>query len=88
MSKRTKYEKNQRILERHRIIDSLEEKEEYIVRLYDRFDNLWIDITKNVSKQEAVAEWDEKTKNGIWNTKYEDGDYYCIFQSNTRMIFS
>lgn len=60
----------------------------YVVRLYDGFDNLWIDITKPVSKEEADKVWNENTKNGTTKTKFEDIDYYAIFKANTRMIFS
>jgi hypothetical protein len=60
----------------------------YIVRLYDGFDNRWIDISKAVDKLTADKIWSEKTGNGTKNTKYNDIDYYRIFPADTRMLFS
>lgn len=59
----------------------------FIVRLYDMFDG-WIDISKPVPQIEAQAIWDEKTGNGTHHTKYADGDYYKVFPSDTRMLFT
>ena len=60
----------------------------FVVRLYDGFDNLWIDVSKPVSKIEAEKILNEETAGGTKNTKYEDIDYYCIFSANTKMMFS
>lgn len=60
----------------------------YIVRLYDGFDNAWMDISPAVPKAEADRIWNEHTKNGTKNTEYEDIDYYRIFPADTRMIFT
>jgi len=60
----------------------------YIVRLYDGFDNQWIDISEAVNRQKANEIWLEKTRNGTKNTKYEDIDYYRIFPADTKMLFS
>lgn len=35
----------------------------YIVRLYDGFDNIWIDVSEQLSYEKAKKVWDEKTKN-------------------------
>lgn len=59
--------------------------EKYIVRLFDMFDG-WIDIQDNLTKDEADQLLAEKTNNGTKNTKYEDGDYYAIFPSDTKML--
>jgi hypothetical protein len=95
MNKNKEYEKAkalvrkyERTLERQAIIDSLKGDEQYIVRQYDYFDHLWFDITKPASKQEVIIVWDKHTKKGNRNSKCEDGDYYRIFPSNTRMIYS
>lgn len=56
-----------------------------IVRLYDMFDG-WIDVSPPVSEEEAARIWSEKTKNGTCNIKYADGDYYAIFDSDTKML--
>jgi len=60
----------------------------YIVRLYDGFDNLWMDISKPVSKKIAKCIWNKETKNGTKNTRYDDIDYYDIFPADTKMIYS
>lgn len=48
----------------------------------------WIDITGPISKEEADKVWNEYTCNGTKNTKYRDGDYYAIFPSNTKMLYT
>lgn len=60
----------------------------FVVRLYDGFDNQWIDISRPVSKEEADKILAEKTHNGTTQTKYSDIDYYAIFPANTQMIYS
>ena len=70
----------------------IEEEEEpeklFVVRLYDGFDNQWMDITKPLPKAEAQKIWDEKTKNGTEKTNYGDIDYYNIYPADTRMTYS
>lgn len=58
-----------------------------IVRLWDMFDG-WIDITGPLSESEAQKVWNKKTGNGTHNTKYADGDYYAIFDADTKMIMT
>ena len=60
----------------------------YVVRLYDGFDNLWIDICEPTTKKKAKVLWNKKTNNGTENTGYDDIDYYAIFPSDTKMLFS
>ena len=60
----------------------------FIVRLYDGFDNQWMDITEPLSRIEADKVRLEKTHNGTKNTKYEHIDYYRIFPADTKMLFS
>lgn len=60
----------------------------YIVRLYDGFDYEWMDVTGPLSKEEAEAEWNRLTQNGTKNTSYNDIDYYKVFPSDTKMVFS
>ena len=62
-------------------------KELFIVRLYDGFDNCWIDVTGPVSKAEADKVWNEKTNNGTSKTSFGDIDYYKVFPSDTQMLF-
>ena len=63
-------------------------KEKFIVRLYDGFDNEWMDVSSPVSKEEAQKIWNNKTKDGTQMTKFEDIDYYAIFPADTVMHFS
>ena len=65
-----------------------EEEKLYIVRLYDGFDNEWMDVSKPVTYKEAEDIWGEKTENGTKETKFEDIAYYKIFPANTVMHFS
>ena len=58
----------------------------YIVRLYDGFDYVWMDISQPVSYDEALKIWNEETKGGTENTKYDDIDYYKIFPADTIML--
>jgi hypothetical protein len=51
----------------------------YVVRLYDGFDNEWIDVSKPVSREQAEKIWNEKTDCGTNKTSYDDIDYYKIF---------
>ena len=60
----------------------------YIVRLYDGFDNEWIDVSEPVSKTEAEKILAEKTGNGTKNTCFNDIDYYSIFPADTVMFYS
>ena len=58
----------------------------YIVRLFDGFDLLWIDIGKPASWDEALALWNTKTNGGTEATRFGDIDYYDIFPAHTRMM--
>ena len=60
----------------------------YVVRLYDGFDNQWIDVSEPVMHEEATRIWNEKTDNGTKSTKYADIDYYKIFPADTKMVFA
>lgn len=63
-------------------------KELYVVRLYDGFDNEWMDVSEAISREEAEKILAEKTENGTKMTKFEDIDYYEIFPADTIMLFS
>lgn len=60
----------------------------FVVRLYDGFDNEWMDVSQPVSHEEAQRIWNEKTEDGTVNTSYNDIDYYRIFPSDTVMRLS
>ena len=59
-------------------------KGKFIVRLYDGFDNLWIDVSKSVSLEEAKNIWSEKTEKGTKNIEYGDIDYYNILPEDLK----
>ena len=59
----------------------------YTVRLWDMFDG-WIDIKKDLSKEEAEKLWKEKTNDGRKKVCFADGDYYAIFPADSRMIYT
>ena len=65
-----------------------EEEKLFVVRLYDGFDNQWMDVTKPIPKAEAEKDWNERTKNGTEKTNYGDIDYYKIYPAGTRMLYS
>lgn len=68
--------------------EPMESKEgKFVVRLYDGFDNIWMDVSSAVTKEEADKIWGEKTDNGTRKTKFDDIDYYKIFPADTRMLF-
>lgn len=60
----------------------------FIVRLYDGFDNQWVDVTGPLSEAEAHAVWLKETKNGTEKTSFDDIDYYKVFPADTKMYFS
>jgi len=59
----------------------------FIVRFYDGFDNVWMDVSDPMTEEQAREVWNKKTKNGTERTKYADIDYYRIFPANTSMLF-
>ena len=60
----------------------------FIVRLYDGFDNEWIDVSKPLSYEEALEIWSKKTNGGTEKTTYNNIDYYAIFSEDTTMLYS
>jgi NDP-sugar pyrophosphorylase family protein len=63
-------------------------RELFVVRLYDGFDHIWMDISKPVSKEEAERILVEKTDNGTKKSTYDDIEYYAIFPADTTMLYS
>ena len=61
---------------------------EFVVRLYDGFDNVWCDVSQPVTIEEAKEIWNEKTGKGTHNTCFGDIDYYRIFPADTKMLYS
>ena len=70
-------------IERHRKAGG-----DFVVRLYDGFDNEWIDTTGPLSYKDATTQWLAKTRGGTKNTKFEDIDYYKIYPAGTLMRHS
>jgi hypothetical protein len=60
----------------------------YVVRLYDGFDHLWMDVSGPLPYKEAHKMLMEETKDGTKNAKFEDIDYYAIFPADTTMMYS
>ena len=60
----------------------------FIVRLYDGFDHMWMDVSKPVSYKKAEKILNEKTEGGTKNTCYDDIDYYRMFPADTVMLYS
>lgn len=60
----------------------------FVVRLWDGFDGEWMDVTKPLSAEAAMADWMERTDNGERKTGYDDIDYYAIYPTTTKMRFS
>lgn len=59
----------------------------YVVRFYDGFDNVWMNVSEPVTEEEANRIWNEKTDNGKKNTTYSDIDYYKIFPADSVMLY-
>jgi hypothetical protein len=66
----------------------METEKLYVVRLYDGFDHLWMDVSDPLPYDKAKEIWLEKTNDGRTRTKFSDIDYYKIFPADTRMLFS
>lgn len=60
----------------------------FVVRLYDGFDNEWMDVSKPLPREEAQKVWEEKTNGGTKNASYNDIDYYRVFPAHTKMLYS
>lgn len=61
----------------------------FVVPQFDGFDNIWIDVSDCVSREEADRIYAEHTCNGTTKTSFNGGiDYYKIFPADTRMHFS
>ena len=58
----------------------------YVVRLYDGFDNIWMDICSPTTKEKAEKLWNKNTAGGTCYTSYSDIDYYKIFSADTIMV--
>ncbi len=66
----------------------MEKEKLYVVRLYDGFDNIWMDVSEPLPYDKAKEIWLERTNGGRTRTKFEHIDYYKIFPADTRMMYS
>lgn len=66
--------------------------DEFRVRLYDGFDNEWMDVPYGkagpFSAEQAMKVWDKYTEKGTRATSYSDIDYYAIYPADTTMMLS
>lgn len=60
----------------------------YVVRLWDGFDGVWMDVTEPMPYEDANREWGRFTEGGTKHTRYQDIDYYKVFPADTTMHFS
>jgi hypothetical protein len=61
--------------------------ERFIVRVWDGMDGCWTDCTSNVSGDEALRYWAERTDGGAHHVAYAEIDYYAIFPDGTHMLW-
>lgn len=66
---------------------------QYIVRLWDGFDGEWMDVSDPLSKEDAEELCKKKNRERIGlggkeTGDYNDIDYYRVFPSDTKMMFS
>lgn len=64
------------------------ECDNFVVRVYDGFDNQWCDCTGPLPWDEALKVLKEKTKDGTEKTKFSDIDYYSVLPGNVKMLYS
>lgn len=67
-------------------VADVHEEKLFQLRMYDKYDGYWINITEAVTLEAAQEAFNAKTHNGTRNTRYEDGHYYAVFPAATRML--
>ena len=61
----------------------------FVVRVWDGFDEIWLDETNEpLSKEKAEELWNKITDHGKKNTRFDDITYYKIFPADSTMLFS
>lgn len=60
----------------------------FVIRLYDGFDNQWIDVCEPITREQADKKWADLTEGGTKMSKFDDIDYYAVFPANTKMLYS
>jgi hypothetical protein len=61
--------------------------ESFVVRLWDGMDGCWTNCTGDVSREEALRYWAEKTSGGAHHVAYAEIDYYRILPGGTHMLW-
>jgi hypothetical protein len=59
----------------------------FVVRAWDGMDGCWTDCTAELSRDDALRYWAEKTDGGTHRVAYAEIDYYRIFSGGTRMLW-
>lgn len=65
----------------------------YVVRLYDGFDNIWIDVSKPLPKDEADKLCGDNNEKRLGSGagkrvgSFNEIDYFAVFPSDTKMVF-
>jgi hypothetical protein len=59
----------------------------FIVRVWDGMDGCWTDCSGEISRDEALHVWADRTDNGARRVSYAEIDYYAIFPGGTRMLW-
>lgn len=55
------------------------------LRHWDGMDGTWTDVGPAQTPHEALKSWFRKTEGGEKNTKFDDTDYYRVFDAGTKM---
>jgi hypothetical protein len=75
-----------RTMERAHIIDP--DATEFVVWLWDGMDGEWMEVTGPLSEADAATEWLLRTDNGSRNIVYGEIDYYAIYPTTVKLVFS
>lgn len=67
-------------------IADVHEEKLWQVRFFDCYEGRWVNITGFLMYDDALEEFNHRTGNGTRNNCYQDGSYYDIFSSDTRML--
>jgi hypothetical protein len=60
----------------------------FVVRVWDGMDGCWTDCSGEISRDEALRVWADRTDNGARRVSYAEIDYYAIFPGGTHMLWN
>jgi hypothetical protein len=69
----------------HEPVSSFTLHPRFIVRVWDGMDGCWTNCTGEVTRDEALRYWAERTDCGAHHVSFAEIDYYRIFPAETRM---